>query len=124
MSQFVAILYFALALLIFACLFLCRRADSIKNENEHISNLYNELKKDLDKQTTERFEFEENQFLDKATVLKNERERFARELHDDLMQRLVAIRFRLEQLTYYSLKLEVEQEINRLRDELDGTMRD
>lgn len=96
----------------------------MKNENVYLYHQYDVLKKDFDTLIKKRFDFEENQFLDMAVAIKNERERIARELHDDLMQRLVAIRFRLEQLTYYSLKLEVEQEINRLREELDSTMRD
>ncbi|MBK7649574.1 MAG: hypothetical protein IPJ20_00935 [Flammeovirgaceae bacterium] len=43
-------------------------------------------------------------------------------MHDDTVQRLVAVRFRLEQLLHYPITTEAEKEVNNIRQELDDTM--
>lgn len=48
-----------------------------------------------------------------------EQKRIANEIHDDTVQRMVALRFRLEQLHNYRLQKEVSLEIDDLRKELD-----
>lgn len=86
----------------------------------HLRQQYAEVEKELD----EIIRKQEDQFLGASDVLKNERERIAHELHDDIVQRLVAVRLRLEQLLYYVLQPEVEKEINLLNNEIGNAMRD
>lgn len=57
-------------------------------------------------------------------AITNERDRIAHELHDDTIQRLIAMRFRLERLTWYSLRDEIEIEINSLRNELNDVVKE
>jgi signal transduction histidine kinase len=55
-------------------------------------------------------------------AIEKEQKRVAAELHDDTVQRLVAVRFRLEQLLHYPITTEAEKEVNNIRQELDDTM--
>jgi signal transduction histidine kinase len=48
-----------------------------------------------------------------------ERKRIANELHDDTVQRMIAVRLRLEQILYYPIHDGVTKEVNGLRKELD-----
>jgi signal transduction histidine kinase len=48
-----------------------------------------------------------------------ERKRIANELHDDTVQRMVAVRLRLEQILYYPIHEGVAKEVSGLRKELD-----
>jgi signal transduction histidine kinase len=72
----------------------------------------------------------ENEFSDKAgaeqlrldladQAVQAERKRIANELHDDTVQRMVAVRLRLEQILYYPIHDGVTLEVNGLRKELD-----
>lgn len=48
-----------------------------------------------------------------------ERKRIANGLHDDTVQRMVAVRFRLEQILYSDSRPFIEKEVNDLRAEID-----
>lgn len=52
-------------------------------------------------------------------AVQGERKRIATELHDDTVQRMVAVRLRLEQILYYPIPDGVTKEVNGLRKELD-----
>lgn len=80
----------------------------------------NNLDKNLLKQTQERNDTEQL-YRDQLTIEK-EQKRLANELHDDTVQRLVAVRFRLEQLLHFPTTHEAEKEINKIRQELDDSM--
>lgn len=84
---------------------------------ETINNLRN-----LVQQRTERNEAE-RQYFDAVTIEKEQR-RIANELHDDTVQRMVAVRFRLEQILYYQVHKGVETEVEALRKELDSIVAD
>ena len=99
-------------------------ASKLRKENLFLRNKCNDLLVDLNLVSEKLTEALKSQFSEIDEVLKNERDRIAHELHDDIVQRLVAIRFRLEQLSYHILKPEIEDEINQLRNELGGIMRD
>lgn len=75
---------------------------------------------------TERIEKERNRQKidqDRLDVIEQaveaERKRIASELHDDTVQRMVAVRLRLEQILYYPIHEGVAMEVNGLRKELD-----
>lgn len=55
-------------------------------------------------------------------LLAAEQKRIAHDLHDDTVQRLVAIRLRLEQLTYLSLPDRALAEVRWMKHELDDTV--
>lgn len=84
------------------------------NKDEHITashyeNLYNKEIKNK----------EINQLLIKEEVVEKEQKRIAHELHDDTVQRMVAVRLRLEQLLHYPLHKNAEEDVKLLRIELD-----
>jgi len=75
---------------------------------------------------TERIEKEHNrQKIDQVRLdvidqaVEAERKKIATELHDDTVQRMVAVRLRLEQILYYPSHEGVTKEVNGLRRELD-----
>ncbi len=80
---------------------------------ETINNLRNLLQ-----QRTERNEAE-RQYFD-AVAIEKEQRRIADELHDDTVQRMIVVRFRLEQILYYSVPKGVETEVEGLRNELES----
>lgn len=59
-------------------------------------------------------------------IIAHEQKRIAHELHDDTVQRIVAARFKLEQILYSNSPDRVEKQVDQLRQELDdivGTLR-
>ncbi|MFN7189735.1 MAG: sensor histidine kinase [Cyclobacteriaceae bacterium] len=59
-------------------------------------------------------------------IIAHEQKRIAHELHDDTVQRIVAARFKLEQILYSNSPERVEKQVDQLRQELDdivGTLR-
>jgi len=80
---------------------------------ETINNLRNLLQ-----QRTERNEAE-RQYFD-AVAIEKEQRRIADELHDDTVQRMIVVRFRLEQILYYPVPKGVETEVEGLRNELES----
>lgn len=54
-----------------------------------------------------------------ALAVEKEQRRIADELHDDTVQRMVAVRFRLEQILYFPVHQKVEKEVNDLRNEIE-----
>lgn len=60
------------------------------------------------------YSMEENEQL-----LEKERQRIAYELHDDTVQRMVAVRLRLEQFSYHLNKPELLEELNLLSEEIN-----
>src|SRR5882724_4453925 len=109
-----------LLLLIIFAVQVFRNVNKIRQHNLYLRNKYKEMEKEVESIINKR----ENQYLELTDVIKNERERIAHELHDDIVQRLVAIRLRLEQLHYYVLQPVVEKEINQLNAEIGYAMRD
>lgn len=61
----------------------------------------------------------EEQLYRDAIAIEKEQRRIADELHDDTVQRMVAVRFRLEQILYFPVHEKVEKEINDLRNEIE-----
>jgi signal transduction histidine kinase len=57
-------------------------------------------------------------------LLTAERKRIAADLHDDTIQRMVVVRFRLEQLLYYPIPKRAEAEVQSLHKELEHIMAD
>lgn len=52
-------------------------------------------------------------------AIENEGKRIAHELHDDTVQRMVAVRFRLEQVLYSTIPERAEVEVKAIRKEID-----
>lgn len=52
-------------------------------------------------------------------AIENEGKRIASDLHDDTVQRMVAVRFRLEQILYFAIPERAEIEIKGIRKEID-----
>ena len=83
------------------------QVESIKvNENEAI-----QFKVEEDQAS---YSSEENEQL-----LEKERQRIAYELHDDTVQRMVAVRLRLEQFSYHVHKPELIEELSLLSEEMN-----
>jgi signal transduction histidine kinase len=61
----------------------------------------------------------EEQLYRDALAIEKEQRRIADELHDDTVQRMVAVRFRLEQILYFPVHEKVEKEVNDLRNEIE-----
>src|ERR1041385_5341673 len=101
-----------------------RAAANLKAENQRLKKKADEFENEYRAQLEELTAAAENKFLEATDILKNERERIANELHDDIVQRLIAVRFRLEQLLCFFPRPEVEREINLLRGELESAMGD
>lgn len=57
-------------------------------------------------------------------LLAAERKRIAADLHDDIIQRMVVVRFRLEQLLYFLLPKRAEDEVQSLHKDLEHIMAD
>ena len=112
-----------ITLAVFAIYFF-RVNTTLKNENQKLKKIAEDQELDYRSHIEELTATGENKFLEASDILKNERERIANELHDDIVQRLIAIRFRLEQLLCFFPRPEVEKEINQLRTELESTMGD
>jgi signal transduction histidine kinase len=53
----------------------------------------------------------EEQLYRNALAVEREQRRIADELHDDTVQRMVAVRFRLEQILYFPIHPKVEKEV-------------
>ncbi len=106
-----SILFFIGGFLV-ARLIQCRRVKE-KNEECHIIpdyyNLYQEAIKNK--------EIDQNSL--RLEVIEKEQKRIALELHDDTVQRIVAVRLRLEQLLYYRLHKNAEEDVQMMRKELD-----
>ena len=97
-----------------------REKSTLQRENQRLSTQLKDKVSLLDKLKANQ---ESTLRLVEQTIL-NERTRIAHELHDDAIQRLIAIRFRLEKLTWYPLRCEVENEINQLRSEIADVVRE
>ncbi len=52
-------------------------------------------------------------------AIESEGKRIAHELHDDTVQRMVAVRFRLEQILYFKIPGRAEIEVKAIRKEID-----
>jgi signal transduction histidine kinase len=65
----------------------------------------------------------ERQYLEDWAIEKEQR-RIANELHDDTVQRMIAVRFRLEQILYYPVHKCVEVQVEGLRKELETIIAD
>jgi signal transduction histidine kinase len=96
----------------------------LKAENRRLKKTAEESENEYRSHLEELTATGENKFLEATDILQNERERIANELHDDIVQRLIAVRFRLEQLLHFFPRPEIEQEINLLRGELESAMGD
>jgi len=109
---------------LFASVFFLRRfgkeKNELKKENERLSSQLKDTATQLEKMKAN----QEGTIRLVQQAILNERTRIAHELHDDAIQRLIAIRFRLEKLTWYPLRDEVENEINLLRDELTDVVKE
>lgn len=120
MLIYATLIAFLFLLLIIFAVQIFKNVNKIRQHNFYLRNKYKEMEKEVEAIINNR----ENQYLELTDVLKNERERIAHELHDDIVQRLVAIRLRLEQLHYYILQPVVEKEISQLNAEIGYAMRD
>lgn len=69
-------------------------------------------------------DFLRKQLKSNEELLKAERKRIADDLHDDIIQRLVVLRIRLEQLLYYPIPNRVESEVKQLHMEMEKIMGD
>ncbi len=105
-------------------IYLFRATARLKAENQRMNKAAAESENEYRSHLEELTATGENKFLEASDILQNERERIANELHDDIVQRLIAIRFRLEQLLHFFPRPEIEQEINLLRSELESAMGD
>jgi len=103
---------------------LFRTTTKLKGENQRLKKTAEEAENEYRAHLEELTATGENKFLEATDILQNERERIANELHDDIVQRLIAVRFRLEQLLHFFPRPEIEQEINLLRGELESAMGD
>lgn len=112
-----------LAMLVVAFYFI-RATSKLKAENRKLLKAAEESENEYRSHVEELTATGENKFLEATDILQNERERIANELHDDIVQRLIAVRFRLEQLLHFFPRPEIEQEINLLRGELESAMGD
>ncbi|MFN5171164.1 MAG: sensor histidine kinase [Cyclobacteriaceae bacterium] len=66
------------------------------------------------------------EILRNGSLLQHEQKRIAGELHDDTVQRIVAVRFKLEEILYSNSPVYIEKQVEALRSELDdiiGTVR-
>lgn len=88
-------------------------------ENQELAES-NSLNKNLLKQAQEQNDTDQL-YRDYLTIEK-EQKRLASELHDDTVQRLVAVRFQLEQLLHFPVTAEAEKEVVKIRQELDDSM--
>jgi len=84
------------------------------NKNEQVTpsdyeSLYNKV---LENREIDLLFFEDE-------IIEKEQKRIAHELHDDTVQRMIAVRLRLEQLFHYTLHKGAEEDVKRLRRELD-----
>lgn len=93
--------------------------DRLMKENRSLSES-NNIHKNLLQQCKDQNDTE--QFYRDQLTIEKEQKRLANELHDDTVQRLVAVRFRLEQLLHYPIAVEAEKEVNQIRQELDDSM--
>src|SRR5436189_168692 len=90
--------------------YLFRATRQLNAENQRLEKAAVALEQEYRAHLEELTATGENKFLEAADILQNERERIANELHDDIVQRLIAIRFRLEQLLCFFPRPEIEQE--------------
>lgn len=95
-------------------------AGVLNARNTELQNENQELRKVIMQHSDHQWHVIET--LDK--LIEIEQERIAHELHDDTIQRLVAIRFRIEQLDYFDLSPRVKKETDEIRHELENIMGD
>lgn len=83
-----------------------------RDSQELISNMKDLLQRKSQRSDADRGYWE-------AVAVEREQRRLATELHDDTVQRMVAVRFKLEQLLDYPNHPRVSQEVEDLRREID-----
>lgn len=107
-------------------LFWLKEFRPLKRRNVYLEKLNENLLSQISEKeiVLERYKSKREDILNVVeSTITNERNRIAYELHDDTIQRLLAIRFRLERLTWYSLPDQIEIEINSLRNELNDIVK-
>lgn len=122
--NFTLLVLIGLAVLVVAVLatgFICyrilrKRILRLAEENRSAKNTIRQLEDILHKKN-QRNDAERAYW--EAVAIEKEQRRIASELHDDTVQRMVAARFRLEQILYYQNHPGVVQEVEQIRKELD-----
>ncbi|MBX2957536.1 MAG: hypothetical protein KF846_15330 [Cyclobacteriaceae bacterium] len=66
----------------------------------------------------------QHQLKSNEELFKTERKRIATDLHDDIIQRMVVVRFRIEQLLYYPIHKRAEDEVKLLHRDLESIIGD
>lgn len=95
----------------------------INNQNLAIKNGQDALMGEEEKNRNQQ-DFITKELKSRDELLKSERKRIAADLHDDIIQRLVVLRMRLEQLLYFTIPGRAEIEVKQLHHELENIMGD
>ncbi|MDZ7650688.1 MAG: histidine kinase [Cytophagales bacterium] len=119
MLQWLLVLVPAIGAILAARILHKKTINRLVNENRSLTESITEYK-NLLQQKKEQNDAE--QLYRDQFAIEKEQKRVATELHDDTVQRMVAVRFRLEQLLHYPIPSEAEKEVNNIRQELDDTM--
>lgn len=115
------------AAMLLPALYFLRRLKGLQNKHNELTLTIRKVNEDLVEalERSKRMEAELQQQLKSNTVLlKAERKRIAADLHDDIIQRMVVVRLRLEQLSYYPIPERAEKEVLLLHRELENIMAD
>lgn len=66
----------------------------------------------------------QHQLESNEALLKTERKRIAADLHDDIIQRMILVRLRIEQLLFFPLPVRAENEIKSLHRDMENILAD
>ncbi len=91
-----------------------RKTDRLIAENQALMDINSALEKSIAKHKTKTTNL--------AIAIENEQRRIASDLHDDTVQRMVAVRFRLEQFLYYPILERAKGEVKEIRKEIDNSI--